>query len=431
MAFNYGNNVSLNNNELQNVKLQMLAGDPANLEAKIYYNTTTKKVRVYNGTAWVDVGSAGTGDVVGPVSSVNNQNVLFDGTTGKLIKADTLTASVVKAASGVYSAAVAGTDYLAPAAIGTTVQAYDATLDALAAYNTNGILTQTASNTFTGRTITGTVNRIVITNGDGVSGNPTFDIGTDVVTASSTHSFTNKTFDANGTGNSISNLEVADFTAAAIVTLADTIAANNNDTTIPTSAAVKAYADSIIAANDGFTFEGGIDCSTNPNYPAADAGHTYKVTVAGKIGGASGPDVQVGDTLYCTLDGSAAGNHATVGANWTIVQANVDRATDTTLGLAEYATQAEAEAKSSALVALTPASITNFTQKKTFTIGDTAATSFALTHNLNSLDVTVAIRKVSTGDQWLTDINCNTVNQVTLTFAIAPSSNEFVVTVIG
>lgn len=52
-------------------------------------------------------------------------------------------------------------------------QPLDATLTSLSAYNTNGILTQTAADTFTGRTITGTANQITVTNGDGVSGNPT------------------------------------------------------------------------------------------------------------------------------------------------------------------------------------------------------------------------------------------------------------------
>jgi hypothetical protein len=65
--------------------------------------------------------------------------------------------------------------------IGTHVQAYDATLTAFAAYNTNGLLTQTAADTFTGRTITGTAAQITVTNGDGVAGNPTLSLPDDVL----------------------------------------------------------------------------------------------------------------------------------------------------------------------------------------------------------------------------------------------------------
>lgn len=77
---------------------------------------------------------------------------------------------------------------------------------------------------------------------------------------------------------------------------------------------------------DTMTFKGVINCSANPNYPAADAGDVYKVSVAGKIGGGSGPNVEAGDTLYCITDSTASGTHAGVGANWVIVQVNVDGA---------------------------------------------------------------------------------------------------------
>ena len=71
---------------------------------------------------------------------------------------------------------------------------------------------------------------------------------------------------------------------------------------------------------------GVFDCSANPDYLAGDQGDFYVVSVAGKIGGASGIDVDVGDTLLCLVDGSAAGDQATVGMNWTIGQGNIDGA---------------------------------------------------------------------------------------------------------
>jgi hypothetical protein len=67
-----------------------------------------------------------------------------------------------------------------------SAQALDATLTALAAYNTNGLLTQTAADTFAGRTITGTANQITVADGNGVAGNPTLSLHADVYRAGGT-----------------------------------------------------------------------------------------------------------------------------------------------------------------------------------------------------------------------------------------------------
>ncbi len=56
----------------------------------------------------------------------------------------------------------------------------DATLNALAAYNTNGILTQTGADTFAGRTLAAPAAGFTITNPDGVAGNPTFVLANDL-----------------------------------------------------------------------------------------------------------------------------------------------------------------------------------------------------------------------------------------------------------
>jgi len=59
---------------------------------------------------------------------------------------------------------------------------------------------------------------------------------------------TNKTIDADS--NTLSNIEVDNFKASSIVTEAEGISSNDNDTTLPTSAAVKDYVDSQVTAQD-------------------------------------------------------------------------------------------------------------------------------------------------------------------------------------
>jgi hypothetical protein len=60
------------------------------------------------------------------------------------------------------------------------LQPYDATLAALAAYNSNGLLVQTAPDTFAGRTLIGPAAGFSISNGNGVAGNPTFALTNDL-----------------------------------------------------------------------------------------------------------------------------------------------------------------------------------------------------------------------------------------------------------
>lgn len=90
----------------------------------------------------------------------------------------------------------------------------NAQLNSLADLASNGVVARTASNTITARTITGTSNRVTVTNGDGVSGNPTLDIGSDVVTLTGTQTLTNKTI--SGASNTLSNIGNSSLTNSAI-----------------------------------------------------------------------------------------------------------------------------------------------------------------------------------------------------------------------
>jgi len=111
------------------------------------------------------------------------------------------------------------------------------------------------------------------------------------ITASSTDTLTNKTFDANGTGNSLSNVEVADFAGSAIVIESEGIGSNDNDTTLPTSAAVKDYVDTSVAAVD-------LEIGTAGDSGTGTVNTSQSLTIAGTsseiVTSASGQTVTIG-----------------------------------------------------------------------------------------------------------------------------------------
>lgn len=94
---------------------------------------------------------------------------------------------------------------------------------------------------------------------------------------------------------------------------------SNSDLELWPTSAVRIFLNTaLIGIATGLHPVGNMDCSANPNYPAAVKGDLYFVTVAGKIGGASGTSVLVGDFFYATAD-SAGGTQAAVGSSWAVV----------------------------------------------------------------------------------------------------------------
>lgn len=85
-----------------------------------------------------------------------------------------------------------------------------------------------------------------------------------------------------------------------------------------------------------FELKGDTDCSSNPNYPAGEVGDAYYVSVAGKIGGASGKVVEVGDVYVCKTD-AASGAEGAVGTSWFVVQANLTGITSAGLAFIQAA----------------------------------------------------------------------------------------------
>jgi len=106
------------------------------------------------------------------------------------------------------------------------------------------VTTLAGSQTLTNKTLTTPVISSISN-----TGTLTLPTSTDtLVGRATTDTLTNKTIDVDN--NTVSNIEVDNFKASAIVLESEGIGSNDNDTTIPTSAAVKDYVDTQITAED-------------------------------------------------------------------------------------------------------------------------------------------------------------------------------------
>jgi hypothetical protein len=311
MAINFLNSVNLNQNELIKARIENQPNNTAagtGVEGQLYYDTTLDVLKVWANGAWVEVGggvttftaSDGTFINLTPNTSQTGAVTLLadlsaTGTPDSTVylRGDN-TWSPISAIPGTYSWSLfADSGGINPVSSGTAITI---------AGGTN------VTTSISGSTLTINASNANITLTGEVTGSGTTSISTTV---------------ANGV------LDVANFNASAIITEAEGIENNDNDTTLPTSAAVKAYVDNAVVG--GLVYQGGYNAATNvpnldspPTISGIKKGWTYTVTADGLF---FTEQVRVGDVLIAQVDSP------TTLANWTTVQNNIDLASLSQVGI--------------------------------------------------------------------------------------------------
>lgn len=117
----------------------------------------------------------------------------------------------------------------------------------------------------------------------------------------------------------------------------------------------------------------------------------------------------------------------TTALSWSVFGSSAGAASTSTPGIIQLATQAEVDTGTDALKAVAPSTLAGsaYASKKfNANFGDGSATSYVITHNFNTLDVLVEVRRNSgNADSVLCEVQRTSVNAVTLVFDSAVASN--------
>ena len=114
---------------------------------------------------------------------------------------------------------------------------------------------------------------------------------------------------------------------------------------------------------------------------------------------------------------------------WATFGSSSGPASASSAGIVQLATQVEVDAGTDALKVITPSGLANSafgTRKFNQNIGDGAATSYTVTHNLNTRDVEVDVyRNSGNFDGVLVEVQRTSVNAIVILFDAAPAVNAF------
>jgi hypothetical protein len=202
--------------------------------------------------------------------------------------------------------------------------------------------------------------------------------------------------------------------------------ASASSTTLATSSAVKSYIDTNIGAlgnlEGAWSAAGGTFPVGSTPVAGTKKGDYWYVSVAGTVGGVA---FNIGDVIIAKIDSAST----TLASDWIQLEVNRDQATESVLGVARIATQAETNTGTNDTAYVTPLKMVTYLNNAVggyaANVGNASATSFALTHSLGTRDVIVLIYDNSTYEQIYADVAMTSTSVVTVTFATAPASSAY------
>ena len=331
MAIQFVNNIDFNLNQAESFVVENLAADPSpgGSAGRIIYNTSDSKVKVFNGTTWEEVGG---GDVEGSGTATeiafwNSTNSI---TSDSNLYWDSSTPSFNVGNAGAVNLNVTGLgtfDDGVKISFSTGTKSKNIVFDCGLTYPAQFYFDNNTPKFSVFSSIYGIYYDDYHPEADTLTTARNFSLTGDVTAP--VVSFDGSANVVLSTTIGAGAVEFSMLDSAAVITQAEGIENNDNDTTIPTSAAVKAYADSLVVG--GLIYQGGYNASTNtpdldgpPSPNNIKKGWTYTVTVDGSF---FTEQVRVGDVLIAEVDAP------TTLADWTTVQNNIDLASLTQVGI--------------------------------------------------------------------------------------------------
>ena len=312
MAIQFVNIVDFNNNQAESFVLENLASDPtAGNVGRLIYNTSTSKVKVDDGTAFVDIS--------GDITEVAAGTYLNGGGTSGVVTLNhdsTTRTDTTSTATPGYGATFTAIDSLSTNATGHVTGINTKTVTLPAAEDYTWTLTADSG---TDQTIN-SGNTVDIAGGTNIT---TSVSATDTVTIDLDDSITlagSLTVMGGTTLGGVSMFGNLNMNSGSITNLASPTNAND--------AASKHYVDQ--AVTGALSYQGGYDAANNvPDLDSSPSssikkGWTYTVTSDGLF---FTEQVRVGDVLIAEVDAPTAL------ADWTTVQNNIDLADLSTVGI--------------------------------------------------------------------------------------------------